>query len=54
MVYEIIKLSVSNIMIEVNEPTLNFIPENERQNGISLILRVKNGEDFEIMYFKCC
>jgi glycosyltransferase involved in cell wall biosynthesis len=33
-------------MIIVEKPVLNFIPINDRNNGISLILRVKNGEDY--------
>lgn len=37
-------------MIIVNTPKLEFIPEEKRLNGISLILRVKNGED----YLKTC
>ena len=36
-------------MIEVDISdlkTLEFIPEDEREDGISLIVRVRNGEDF--------
>jgi glycosyltransferase involved in cell wall biosynthesis len=33
-------------MIEVENPTLEFIPSEKREPGVSGILRVKNGEDF--------
>lgn len=33
-------------MIVVDDPELEFISKEDRINGVSLILRVKNGEDF--------